>query len=259
MKPFRSFLFGALEMEYRGIDAAIVPDLCDPDTRNPFELEGHSLRNVVSGRVYPIRDSTPLFVSTLTGSNLKSMSLYNRVAPFYDLATGKTRKITCRAAVEELELEPGMRLLEVAIGTGATIPFIPPEVELFGVDISLGMLRRCRKKLDRRHRNAHLFQAEASRLPFRGEVFDRVLLIGGISRFSEPERALKEMIWVARPGAKAVIIDRVETPRTAKPAPSIAEILVSHLPPAITGVRTTLLGNGQWFCLSFRKQAASAA
>ena len=154
-------------MSQKAIDAAILAHLCDPDTRNGFELEGHSLRNVVSGRIYPIRDGIPLFISTVSGANLKQMNFYDRVAPMYDLFTRGAREKLYPAAIAELEIEPGMRLLEVAIGTGATLPYLPQNVELFGLDISLHMLRKCRKNLEHHHRSAHLFHAEACRLHAR--------------------------------------------------------------------------------------------
>ena len=52
--------------------------LCDPDTRYALELTGSSLRNTATGRMYPIRDGIPLFVSTVTGPNLKYQTLYDR-------------------------------------------------------------------------------------------------------------------------------------------------------------------------------------
>ena len=60
--------------------------LCDPDTRYALEMAGSNLRNTATGRIYPIRDGIPLFVSTVTGSNLKYQTLYDRIAPGYDLA-----------------------------------------------------------------------------------------------------------------------------------------------------------------------------
>ena len=49
----------------------VLSVLCDPDTRYAFELDGNTLRNTATGRVYPIRDGIPFFVSTVTGPNLK--------------------------------------------------------------------------------------------------------------------------------------------------------------------------------------------
>ena len=249
-------------MSQKAIDAAILAHLCDPDTRNGFELEGHSLRNVVSGRIYPIRDGIPLFISTVSGANLKQMNFYDRVAPMYDLFTRGAREKLYPAAIAELELEPGMRLLEVAIGTGATLPYLPQNVELFGLDISLHMLRKCRKNLEHHDRAAHLFHAEACRLPFREEVFDRVLHIGGIGKFTEPARALKEMVWVSKPGSKIVVVDRIEAQPAEEGAAAHAEApvehLLKHLPADVIDVRTSVIGDGQWFCVSFWKPEAAA-
>jgi len=249
-------------MSQKAVDNAILAHLCDPDTRNGFELDGHSLRNVVSGRIYPIRDGIPLFISTVSGANLKQMNFYSRIAPMYDLFTRGARDKFYPSAIAELELEPEMRLLEVSIGTGATIPYLPQDVELFGLDISLPMLRACSKNLDRHNRKANLFQGEACRLPFREEVFDRVLHIGGITKFSEPPRALKEMVWVAKPGAKIVVVDRIEALSSddgaAPAAPPPAKHLLEHLPTDVIDVRTSLIGDGQWFCLSFWKPETAA-
>src|ERR1019366_2973948 len=77
-------------------------------------------------------------------------------------------------------------------------------------DLSWGMLRKCQRKLKRLGRRAHLFHGEAARLPFQQGVFDCVFHVGGINFFSDPARAIKEMIWVARPGTKIVIVDETE-------------------------------------------------
>ena len=42
------------------------------------------------------------------------------------------------------------------------------------------------------------------------EAFDCVFHIGGINFFTDKVRAIKEMIWVARPGTKIVIVDETE-------------------------------------------------
>ena len=75
-----------------------------------FEMDGNTLRNTATGRVYPIRDGIPLFVSTVTGSNLKYQTLYDRIAPGYDLAERLyhwfTRKPDYRLEfISELEIE----------------------------------------------------------------------------------------------------------------------------------------------------------
>ena len=114
--------------------------LCDPDTRFGLERAGTNLRNTATGRIYPIRDGIPLFVSTVTGSNLKYQTLYDRIAPGYDLAERLyhwfTRKPNYRHEfMGELELKPQASVLEVSVGTGANLRFLPHDVEFYGVDL----------------------------------------------------------------------------------------------------------------------------
>ena len=257
-------------MELKDIDAKVFSVLCDPDARHPLEWDDGNLRNAVTGRVYPIREGIPLFVSTVSGSSLHLMRIYNRVAGIYDLMQSFSRWRTRgpdhrKEAIEELDLQPGMRMLEIGVGTGAVIPYVPKDVEYFGLDISFNMLRKCQKNLDTWGRKAHLFQGEARKLPFRVEAFDRVLHVGGINRFSHPARALREMAWVAKPGAKIVIVDRIEIglsvdPETepvnelAGPAdPRPGTELLSMLPPEITDIKTQTMGGGKWYCITLYK------
>ncbi len=78
---------------------------------------------------------------------------------------------------------------------------------MVGLDLSPGMLDQCRRKLRRRRINAALIEGEASRLPFADDAFDAVLHFGGINEFSDRECAVREMMRVAKPGAKIVIGD----------------------------------------------------
>lgn len=189
--------------------------LCDPDTRYALEMAGSNLRNTATGRIYPIRDGIPLFVSTVTGSNLKYQILYDRIAPGYDLAERLyhwfTRKPNYRLDfISDLELKPNARVLETSVGTGANLRYLPRDIDFYGVDLSWGMLRKCQRNLVHWRRKAHLFQAEAERLPFKVEAFDCVFHVGGINFFTDKARAIREMIWVAKPGTKIVIVDETE-------------------------------------------------
>jgi ubiquinone/menaquinone biosynthesis C-methylase UbiE len=78
-------------------------------------------------------------------------------------------------------------------------------VELFGVDISFGMLKQCAARLNRRKAVIELFLANAEVLPFRDESFDAVFHVGGINFFTDKRKAMEEMVRVARAGTKIVI------------------------------------------------------
>ncbi len=252
------------------MESEVLSLLCDPETRFALEFEGGNLRNSATGRVYPVRDGIPLFVSAVTGSNLRSQALYDRIAPGYDLISGLTRWITRKPdyrpeLLSELEIGEGARVLEVAVGTGTNLRYLADKIDFYGIDISWGMLRQCQQNLESWHRQAHLFQGEAERLPFRVESFDCVFHVGGIHAFTNKARAISEMIWVARPGTKIVIVDAIEKAvngrsRRSPAAQTGLEISsetircpINLVPKEMQEIKVRKIGGGKLYCLSFRK------
>jgi ubiquinone/menaquinone biosynthesis C-methylase UbiE len=164
---------------------------------------------------YPIREGIPVFVSEASGRNRKYQEMYDRTAALYDpvLTLARWLRFNRDSRLEyirELEIPAGARVLEVSVGTGANLKYFPPDAEIFGLDLSWGMLRQCRKRLERSKRSAALFHGEAERLPFADNSFDVVFHVGGINFFNDKARAIAEMIRVARPGTKIVIVDETE-------------------------------------------------
>lgn len=119
-------------------------------------------------------------------------------------------------AALETEVPPDrpIRILETGIGAGANLPLLardlPPrrDVELWGMDLSVGMLRQCVKRLKRAGRSdVRLVLADAHALPFPDDSFDRCFHVGGIGNFRDVRTALAEMARVARPGTPIVAVD----------------------------------------------------
>lgn len=142
---------------------------------------------------------------------------YNRTAGMYDwkeslwsLLLGYSDHRERQKLVRLLQLKPGQRLLEVSVGTGTNLELAADGVsglKMVGLDISIGMLLQCWKKLTRHGLRADLVEGEAARLPFEDDVFDAVLHFGGISQFGDKKAAIDEMVRVARPGARIVVGD----------------------------------------------------
>jgi len=252
------------------MEESVLSVLCDPDTLYDLEEAGRNLRNTATGRIYPIRDGIPLFVSTVTGPNLKYQVLYDRIAPGYDLAERLyhwfTRKPNYRHEfMGELELKPSARVLEVSVGTGANLPLLPQDIDFYGIDISWGMLRKCQLNLLQWRRKAHLFQGEAERLPFKAGVFDCVYHVGGINFFTDKARAIKEMIWVAKSGSKIVIVDETErairenyqrTPivrKSFEPGTEKVRCPIDLVPSEMKDISAREICGGKLYSLTFRK------
>jgi len=244
--------------------------LCDPETRFGLELAGNNLRNTATGRIFPIQDGIPLFVSSVSGSNLKYQTLYDRIASGYDLSERFLKWVRGmpdyrQEFLKELEIKPGARVLEVAVGTGANLPLLLSDIDFFGIDLSWGMLKKFQRNLQQWNRHAHLFHGEAERLPFKVEVFDCVFHAGGINRFNDKVRAIKEMIWVARPGTKIVIVDELEdtwgkdsqqTPVLKTNVEQGSENVrcpIHLVPEEMKDVRAREICDGKMYCLTFRK------
>ena len=108
----------------------------------------------------------------------------------------------------------GGLILEVAVGTGANLTHLAaaagPESTLVGVDLSLAMLQRAKRRAAK-HRSRQprtcLIRADACHLPFAADSFDAVFHFGGINMFGSIEQALAEMVRVAKPGAPILVGD----------------------------------------------------
>jgi len=204
--------------------------LCCPACHSTLSLSDAKVKNgnVANGeltclncdRNYLIRDAIVHFINLeeLEGQNQRFARNYDRLAPFYTIFSklallpfGGERKAR-KEILDRLDLDGG-RLLEVSIGNGVNLPYLynlSPASEIFGIDISIGMLSQCRKMITKRNWQVDLCLAMAEGLPFRAETFDHVLHIGGINFFSNKRQAIEEMIRVVRPGGKIVMADEAE-------------------------------------------------
>jgi ubiquinone/menaquinone biosynthesis C-methylase UbiE len=106
-----------------------------------------------------------------------------------------------------LPTTPGIDLLDVAIGDGVYLDWLPRDWRIVGVDISRSQLDACLRRAI--GRPVWLAQCEAEELPLESGQFDAVLSIGAFNYFNDPEAALREMVRVARPGAPIVVSDEV--------------------------------------------------
>ena len=101
----------------------------------------------------------------------------------------------------------GVRLLDVAIGDGFYTSWLPEDWSIVGVDISTAQLAACQRR--NAGRDLKLVLGEAEELPFHDGEFDAVLSNGAFNHFDDPEKALREMVRVSKPGAPIVIADEM--------------------------------------------------
>lgn len=148
---------------------------------------------------------------TLSKDDRELMQGYTYVSGFYD----KTRfvpaveRFMVSALLDLLNVLPGMRVLDVAAGTGRTaIPLAKTGALVAAVDITPAMLAQMRLKANAmRLDNLQIQQANARFLPFPDHIFDIVLSFRFFHLFSleDQKSLLEELHRVVRPGGKVLV------------------------------------------------------
>ena len=252
--------------------------LCDPVTRERLRLIERSGRTYLigteSGTLFPVRDGIPVFIdpSRLTRANQKSRMYYDLLAPVYRFSQAfyyRLRGGEDKARNEYLQFVPvseGDSVLEISVGNGANIRFLPRSAEFFGIDVSWGQLKRCSDLGKKIGFDIELFQAEAEHLPFADEAFDVVFNVASINYIEDKKKAVDEMFRVARPGARLLIADETEkAARAHNKLPIFRGFFngsrdpvtppVDLLPSDAKEVKLSEIRNGLYFCLQFQKPA----
>jgi demethylmenaquinone methyltransferase/2-methoxy-6-polyprenyl-1,4-benzoquinol methylase len=127
---------------------------------------------------------------------------YNTVEKIFGNGGLLYRRLSLRRA----GLRPGMRVLDVAIGTAAVargaVRIVGPSGRVFGVDPSMGMMREARKVF-----RGPLTRGVAQTLPFRSDTFDFVTMGIALRHVSDLVRAFSEYHRVLRPGGRVWILE----------------------------------------------------
>ncbi|MEG8274778.1 class I SAM-dependent methyltransferase [Streptomyces sp. AHA2] len=143
------------------------------------------------------------------------------------------------AAVAELGLRPGGRVLDAGCGTGRALPplraAVGPSGVVLGADLTPAMLREAVRA--RRDREGALLLADVAALPLRSGSLDAVFGAGLVSHLPDPPENLRELARVVRPGgllalfhpigraALAARHGRVLTPDDLRAEPNLRPLL----------------------------------
>ncbi|MBW5802736.1 bifunctional demethylmenaquinone methyltransferase/2-methoxy-6-polyprenyl-1,4-benzoquinol methylase UbiE [Coxiella endosymbiont of Ornithodoros amblus] len=116
-------------------------------------------------------------------------------------------------AITQCRLRTGQRILDLASGTGDLAkrisPLVGDEGEVVIADINAAMLNvgRCRLLNKGIFRNIQFIQADAEKLPFPNNFFDRIVIGFGLRNVTDQMAALQSMCRVIKPGGGAVILE----------------------------------------------------
>lgn len=134
---------------------------------------------------------------------------YNRLPALYDAVDWLTGNTThrLRRHTRGFLPAPGTRVLEVGFGSGKLHVELAPHYALAGLDLAQGMVELTQRRLAARGLHSDLRQGDVTALPWPDASFDAVLSTFAFSAFTDPERAVDEMVRVLKPGGRLIIAD----------------------------------------------------
>lgn len=136
-------------------------------------------------------------------------AIYDRQAANYDAVGGAGRLETMRAKLFALAQGD---VLELGVGTGATLAHYRNLSSLTGLDLSQKMLERARARAVGLPFPIELRQADFQRIPFGDRSFDTVSSSLGLCGIPDPALLFSEIRRVLRPAGRLLALEHVRPP-----------------------------------------------
>jgi ubiquinone/menaquinone biosynthesis C-methylase UbiE len=236
-------------------------DIYDRTYLNP---QINTVVNDYTGRTYPMQQNIPVLLHEYYAGGLNQYRrLYNWLGNSYD-ATGKlVGKLlhgngfasVRKAAMAGLQIKNGDRVLLVSVGAGFDPGCFPEDVDIntlhiTGTDISLNLLQKFRRQLDKKGIDAQLINCCAEALPFEDNYFDAVF-VNGMQFFTDKQQAIQELIRVTGRGGSVVIADEAEGKERKKAIPAAAYLVPGNM----EQIAVETYRDNRFYSIGFRKPA----
>ncbi len=131
---------------------------------------------------------------------------------FYDYTFGIVSQIGRKHAVRTINRRQG-RVLEVGVGTGISLQHYENHLEIYGIDISPEMLKKAekRKNLKGLSHVKELKEMSACTLDYPDNYFDVVVGMYLITVVPNPNKVMKELRRVCKPGGEVMLVNHFST------------------------------------------------
>lgn len=132
-------------------------------------------------------------ISSVTRSHVEARANYDALSRWYDALEGGWERRPREKAMRGLVIPPYARVLEIGCGTGTSLADLAGKVgmggRVFGVDLSAGMLRVAKNRIQKQNfsNQVFLYQADALFLPYSEKSFDALFISFAIELFDTPE------------------------------------------------------------------------
>ena len=169
----------------------------------------------------------------------EGLAFRDEAAALYDEAFAHVTAHFMPFLLRAAGVAPGMRVLDIATGTGlsaeAALAVVGPAGHVTAADISPAMVAKARERLGHAP-NVSLSVEDGQALPFPDESFDAAVCNLGLMFFPDPVRGLTEFRRVLRPGGRLAVSVNTVVERSynhqinvmiARHVPSLAESVAS--------------------------------
>jgi demethylmenaquinone methyltransferase/2-methoxy-6-polyprenyl-1,4-benzoquinol methylase len=145
----------------------------------------------------------------------KVNDLFAAIARRYDLLNDLQsfglHRLWKRRVVRLANVKPGDRALDLCCGTGdIALALARQGAETIGLDFSEKMLEvgvARQRNFKSQISNLKFIHGDAQQIPFPGNSFDIVTIGYGLRNLTSWEKGLEEMLRVARPGARLIVLE----------------------------------------------------
>lgn len=243
-----------------------------PTTGEALKLTGNQLVSE-GGSSYEVIEGIPSLVKFSDhDKNEYALTLFKNKAHDYDkyqhlsFETFKVKEEDVRnSLIDKLNLRPKASILELNAGTGRDSLLIQKKLKqgskLHVQDISMDMLLELKQKF--KEDDIYITQSNACFLPYKDHIFDGIYSFAGVGMdtYADSSIILKEIVRVAKVGAKVVIGGLSMAPWLRES--EFGKILINHnthyanklsikeLPVEARDASLSWILNGAGFCMEF--------
>jgi ubiquinone/menaquinone biosynthesis C-methylase UbiE len=144
-------------------------------------------------------------------STARQKRVWDKAARSYDKQIAFFEKIQFGGGREWLGERAHGRVLEVAIGTGRSLPYYQADAIVTGIELSPAMLGIGRQRAADIGREVDFREGDAEHMPFEDGSFDTVVCALSLCTIPNPGTAIAEMKRVLVPGGRLLLLDHIRS------------------------------------------------